>query len=339
MRLEDHIRAEATRLGFDAVGLARAEPIDAGFLKRWIGDGYHAEMAYLARSPEARLDPSQLLEGAKTVVSVALNYLPPGYEPGRMGPKISRYAVGRDYHLELPERLTELLESIQAVRPGTRGRLAVDAQPTCDKVWAQLAGVGWIGKHSNVLRRGLGSWFFLGELFLDVELEPDAPATDHCGTCTACIDACPTQAIVADGVVDAGRCISYWTIEKRAEIPEPWRERLEDWIFGCDVCQEVCPWNREAPPTHVDAFHAREQFATSDATELIEAAQQNFKRSFPQSALERTRRGGLLRNLAIWLAHQPSDVALPLLQRLATDRDPNVQEHARWALERINTHE
>ncbi len=335
MSLEDRIRDEALRLGFAAVGITAARPIETSFLHDWLRSGHQADMQFMERDPERRVDPEALLPGARSVISVALDYHRPDHTPPASGPKISRYAVGRDYHLELPERLNRLLAMIQRERPGARGFVAVDAQPTCDKIWAQRAGVGWIGKHSNVLRQGLGSWFFLGELIVDLELAEDAPAVDHCGTCTACIDACPTGAIVADRVVDARRCISYWTIERRGEIPEAWRNRLDDWIFGCDVCQEVCPWNREAPSSAVAGFAPRELIARSRPEELMAAAQQNFKRSFPESALERTRRGGFLRNLTLWLARQPGPKTRALLEQLVTDRDANVRHHVQWALREL----
>src|SRR6266511_5157519 len=255
----EEIKLESRRLGFDKVGVAPADALteEGERLRLWLARGFHGRMSYMARDPQRRADPRLLLPSAKTVVSVALNYFrPEKHTDAPEAGKISRYAWGDDYHHVLRDKLESLLEWVRERAQGVEGKICVDTQPMMDKAWAVRAGLGWIGKHSNLITPELGSWVFIGELLLNLELDYDNQLVeDHCGSCTLCLDACPTKAITEPYVVDSNKCISYATIELRAEqIPTELASNLEGWLYGCDICQNVCPWNRFEQPTNIDAF-------------------------------------------------------------------------------------
>ncbi len=256
--------------------------------------------------------------------------------PSLMTAQVARYARGDDYHLVLWKKLNDLLAWIQGEAPGCRGRGVVDTAPLLERDFARRAGLGWFGKNTMLLNKHLGSYFFLGALLLDIELAPDRPHdASHCGTCTACLDACPTQAFVEPGVLDSRRCISYLTIELRGLIPENLREPMGDWLFGCDICQEVCPWNRKAPPGMEPALQAREDLTAIDLVELLSLSEEQFRHRFHGTALMRTKRQGLLRNAAIVLGNQGDPSSLPVLRQALTDLDPIVREAAQWAIDQI----
>lgn len=297
------IKRQAHRLGFDPVGIVPAAVLttEGARFREWLGRNFHGKMDYLARNPEMRLDPRQLLPAARSVICVALNYYHP--EPHREDPaigKISRYAWGDDYHEVLRDKLKELLAWIKTRQPEVEGRICVDSAPIMDKAWAVRAGLGWIGKHTNVITRKYGSWVFLGELLLSIELDDDGLIEpDHCGKCTACLDACPTGALIAPYQLDATRCISYATIELRDEtLPEPIAANLQNWVFGCDICQDVCPWSRFSKPTVEERFTPREGLIAPPLTSLTSMTQEEFSRRFRLSAIKRTKLAGLRRNAA-----------------------------------------
>jgi epoxyqueuosine reductase len=299
--LAAEVKRRARELGFDKVGVARAEPLDEerARLEEWLRRGYHGEMLWMARDPARRTDPRELLPGARSVVVVALNYYTPHEhaEDPSTG-KISRYAWGDDYHDVLGEKLRALLASVQELAPGCAGRVCVDAQPAMDKAWAVRAGLGWIGKHSNLITRELGSWVFLGELILDAELEPDAARVeDHCGTCTLCLDSCPTGAIAEPYVVDSNRCISYATIELRAdELPAEVSQHLGGWLYGCDICQDVCPWNRFEQPANEPRFEPRPDSVNPPLADVLSLTPETFAARFRRSPVKRAKLHGLQRN-------------------------------------------
>jgi epoxyqueuosine reductase len=251
---------------------------------------------------------------------------------------VARYARGDDYHDVLRVRLKRLLQGIQAERPACRGRAVVDTAPLLERDFARRAGLGWFGKNTMLLNKRLGSYFFLGALLLDLELQPDAPfEMQHCGTCTACLDACPTDAFVGPGVLDARRCISYLTIELRSQIPEELRPGLGEWLFGCDVCQEVCPWNRKAPSSGEPAWQPRPGMEPVDLIGVLGLSEEEFRDRFRGTALTRAKRSGLLRNAALVLGNRADPAALPALRRAAMDADPLIREAALWAVERIES--
>jgi epoxyqueuosine reductase len=297
----EEIKLKARRLGFDKVGIAPAIALteEGDRLNEWLARGFHGQMSYMARDPQQRADPRLLLPSAKSVVSVALNYFRPEKhvdDPG--GAKISRYAWGDDYHDILRDKLKALLEWICEQEPEAEGKICVDSAPMMDKAWAVRAGLGWIGKHTNLITKELGSWVFLGELLVSIELDYDSLIEpDHCGKCRACIDACPTEAIIAPYQLDATKCISYGTIESREdELPEPIQSNLEGWIFGCDICQDVCPWSRFSKQSEEERFAPREGVVEPNLRELAEMSQEEFSRRFRKSAIKRAKLAGLRRN-------------------------------------------
>lgn len=295
------IKEQARALGFDPVGIVPATVLTAegARLREWLERNLHGSMDYLARHAEMRIDPDQLMPGTRSVVCVALNYYHPEKhsDDPEIG-RISRYAWGDDYHDVLRDKLKELLEWIRERAPEVEGRACVDSAPIMDKAWAVRAGLGWLGKHTNVITRQYGSWVFLGELLLSIELEYDNQIEpDHCGKCTACLEACPTGAIIAPYQLDATRCISYGTIELRAEtLPELIGSNLQNWVFGCDICQDVCPWSRFSKPTEEDRFTPRPGITTPRLDELSELTQEEFSSRFRRSAIKRTKVTGLRRN-------------------------------------------
>ena len=244
-RYSQLIKTEAQRLGFLSCGISKADFLEeeAPRLEKWLKDGMHGEMQYMENHFDKRLDPRLLVDGARSVISLLLNYYPEESQPEGTY-KVSKYAYGQDYHHVIKAKLKQLQEYISKEIGEVNGRAFVDSAPVLDKAWAAKSGLGWMGKHSNLLTQQVGSFYFIAELIVDLELEYDHPVTDHCGTCTACIDACPTEAIVAPYVVDGSKCISYFTIELKNEIPSTVKGQFDDWVFGCDVCQDVCPWNK-----------------------------------------------------------------------------------------------
>jgi len=303
MTLADRIKSRALEFGFTKVGIARCEPLEeeGKRLSEWLSRGFHATMSWMDRDAEKRIDPRTIVAGAKTVISVALNYYTPTrHSDGEGVGKISRYAWGDDYHPIMTEKLGRFWHWLLEEFPGIEGKYYVDTGPVMDKAWAQKAGIGWIGKHSNLITEDLGSWVFLGEVISTLEVEVDEPGTDHCGTCTLCIDACPTDAIVRPYVVDSNRCISYLTIEHRGTIEDHAAEHFNGWIYGCDICQDVCPWNQKfATPGDNPAFEPREWNRAPLLREWKNMSDEEFRRKFKGSAIKRTKREGLVRNVRI----------------------------------------
>lgn len=297
----DLIKEEARKLGFMFCGISKAEFLEeeAPLLEQWLLNGYHGEMGYMENHFDKRLDPRKLVEGAKSVISFALNYYTDQTQHDSNAPKISKYAYGVDYHFVIKEKLQQLLEVIREKVGEVQGRAFVDSAPVLDKAWAKRAGFGWIGKNANLLNKKTGSFFFLAELIVDLELEYDIEATtDHCGTCTRCIDACPTDAIVGPYVVDGSRCISYLTIELKNEIPSEFQGKMDNWMFGCDVCQDVCPWNKFSIITTESAFQPQPKLLAMDEMNWQEITEETFKVVFKNSPVKRTKLAGLKRNIS-----------------------------------------
>ena len=292
------IKTEATRLGFMSCGISKAEFLEdeAPRLEQWLNENRNGEMGYMENHFDKRLDPTLLVPGAKSVVSLLLNYFP--QETQREDSyKLSKYAYGRDYHFVIKDKLKQLLHFINEEIGEVGGRAFVDSAPVLDKAWAAKSGLGWIGKSSNLLTKQVGSFYFIAELIIDLELEYDTPVTDHCGSCTACIDACPTQAIVDPYVVDGSKCISYFTIELKNEIPDYAQDKMDDWMFGCDVCQDVCPWNRFSKPHNEPLFNPKPKLLEYSKQEWKELTQEVFSEIFKKSPVKRTKFSGLKRNI------------------------------------------
>jgi epoxyqueuosine reductase len=295
------IKAEAQRLGFLFCGISKADFLEdeAPLLEKWLNNSYQGEMSYMENHFDKRLDPRLLVDGAKSVISLGLNYYSEAQQSDPEAPKISMYAYGEDYHSVIKTKLKTLLNSIQEEIGDVQGRAFVDSAPVLDKAWAKKAGLGWVGKHSNLINQQNGSYFFLAELIVDTELAYDiAPQADHCGTCTRCIDACPTEAIIAPYVVDGSKCISYLTIELKNEIPLEFAGKLDNWAFGCDVCQQVCPWNKFASPHQEAAFMPAAELLDLPKKEWEEITDEVFEKLFSKSAVKRTKLAGLKRNIA-----------------------------------------
>lgn len=292
------IKNEAKRLGFMSCGISKAEFLEAEAprLEEWLSKNRHGEMQYMENYFDKRLDPTKLVEGSKSVVSLLLNYYPSETQTEESY-KISKYAFGTDYHFVIKDKLKTLLHSIQEEIGDVHGRTFVDSAPVLDKAWAAKSGLGWIGKHSNLLSKQAGSFYFIAELIIDLELDYDTPVTDHCGTCTACIDACPTQAIIEPYKVDGSKCISYLTIELKNEIPNGFSNQMDDWMFGCDVCQDVCPWNRFSKPHNEPLFNPHPELLTKSKSEWQELTKEVFAEIFKKSAVKRTKFTGLKRNI------------------------------------------
>ncbi|HLW66439.1 MAG TPA: tRNA epoxyqueuosine(34) reductase QueG [Gemmataceae bacterium] len=349
-KLEESIKQFARDLGFPLSGIARASAADQfERLTEWLGRGYAGEMDYMRRHTEARKSPSSILPEVRSVVMLGMEYgdkrefekpNPPApfpkseVQPEALGSsilgKIARYAAGEDYHDNIRRQLNKLLSWLETEVPSCKGRGVVDSAPLLERDFARRAGLGWIGKNTMLINKHRGSYFFLAALLVDLELEADGPhEAQHCGTCTACLDACPTQAFAGPGWLDSRKCISYLTIELRLSIPEEFRSELDGWLFGCDVCQEVCPWNRRdrSDPESVNLI------------ELLSLDEEDFREHFRGTALMRTKRRGLLRNAALLLGEQGDASALPALQRALADPEPMIREAAAWALERIRERE
>ena len=288
------------RLGFMQCGIAKAGFLEeeAPKLEKWLHDNHHGQMSYMEKHFDKRLDPRLLVENAKSVISLTLNYFPAVQQADPDAPKISKYAYGADYHDVIKEKLFGLLNFITEEVGEVAGRAFVDSAPVLDRAWAKRAGIGWIGKNSNLINKKNGSFFFLAELIVDLELEYDDPfQTDHCGTCTKCIDACPTEAILSPFVIDAKKCISYLTIELREEIDAGFKGKMDNWMFGCDICQDVCPWNRFATPHSEPKFKPNEQLLQMKREDWLDITEDVFKTVFKNSAVKRTKFKGLTRNI------------------------------------------
>ncbi len=358
--LTEEIKAHAAYLGFDLAGVTTADPPRHGdYYAEWVEQGLAGEMAYLGRQIEKRQDLRKILPNARSLVVVAMNYRCPDPDPVtgmRAGTpedspesmpdhalgdspestprgKIARYARGDDYHDVMNEKLQALLRFVQdrAGRP-VEGKVYVDTGPVLEREFAVRAGLGWFGKHTNLIHKRVGSWLLIGEVLLDIELEQDGPASDHCGTCTLCLEACPTDAIVEPYVVDSRRCISYHSIELKGAIPMEYRAAMGDRVFGCDDCQDVCPWNRRAPETGHPAFVARPWNEMPDLIEMLGLTPETFRTRFKGSPIKRTKRRGLLRNAAVALGNTKDPGAVPALADSLGDDEPLVRGHAAWAL-------
>lgn len=296
------IKAEAARLGFDACGIADAVYLedDAHRLQQWLDKGYQGEMAYMERYFDLRTDPAKLVPGAKSVIALLLNYFPAQRQQA-YAPKIAKYAWGTDYHYVIRNKLNELVRYIKDNISTVEGRGFVDSAPVLERSWAVRSGLGWVGKNGNLITKHSGSFFFIATLITDLELQPDAPfVTDHCGTCTRCIDECPTKAIVAPGEIDGSKCISYLTIELKDEkIPDEFHDKMEGWMFGCDICQDVCPWNRFARPTTEAGFTPLPEVLNLSLAEWEEMSEDAFKKIFKNSPLSRPKYKGIQRNIDV----------------------------------------
>ena len=306
------VKEIAQNLAFDFCGISKAGFLEeeAPRLEDWLKKNMHGKMGYMENHFDKRLDPSLLVPGAKSVISVLLNYYPEkqieSTEPAPY--KLSKYAYGIDYHYVIKEKLAEFLFRLEEKFGKIEGRYFVDSAPVMDKVWAKKGGLGWVGKHTNLINRNIGSFFFIAEIISDLDLEVDGPIADYCGTCTRCIDACPTDAITAPYVVDGSKCISYLTIELKEEIPDDFKGKMENWIFGCDICQDVCPWNRFSKPTHVDQFKPIKELEALTNKDWENLSDKMFKKLFGKSAVSRTKLKGLARNIKFVSANPPNRI-------------------------------
>jgi epoxyqueuosine reductase len=307
LTLTEQIKSKAIELGFSKVGIAKAEalPEDGEHLKEWLHRGYHASMKWMGENFEKRIDPHKILPGARSIISVAVNYYTDvKHHPTQDEGKVSRYAWGDDYHIHVTARIQKLFECIKQMAPESAGRFYVDTGPVMEKAWAERAGLGWRGKHTNLITKEYGSWVFLGEIISTLELEYDTPMEDFCGSCTACLDACPTKAITEPYVVDSNKCISYLTIEHRGEIDKSFAPFFDQWVYGCDICQDVCPWNKFQQQTEDKEFAARDGNVTPSLSGLCSLTQEDFSKKFKKSPIKRTKREGLRRN-AEFIKHRP----------------------------------
>jgi epoxyqueuosine reductase len=337
--ISDELKVQARRLGFDLCGVCPAvAPPGIDRFHTWLDAGYAGQMHYLPDRAAAYAHPSHVLDGVRSIVMLAMNYRtaePISPQPGQG--KLSRYAWGSDYHNRIRSQLESLADWLRAKSPQAKVRGVVDTAPLLERDFAQLAGLGWIGKNTLLINKQIGSWFFLAALLTDVELEPDAPyETDHCGTCRACLDACPTGAFVDEYVLDARRCISYLTIELRESIPKDLRNGVGDWLFGCDVCQEVCPWNHRAPLSTEPTFQPASEMNPIDLAALFDIDETAFRARFRHTPLWRAKRRGVLRNAAIVLGNHPVESALPALLHGLNDNEPLVRAACAWALGQFN---
>jgi len=293
------IKTQCKNLGFDFCGISKAEFLEeeAPRLENWLNQNMHGQMNYMANHFDKRLDPRLLVDGAKSVISLLLNYYPEKELQEENNFKISKYAYGEDYHIVIKDKLKKLFSFIQNEIGEINGRIFVDSAPVMDKAWAKKSGLGWVGKNSNLINKQSGSFFFIAELIIDLELEYDSPIKDYCGTCTRCIDACPTEAIIEPYVVDGSKCISYFTIELKEQIPKEMNGKWNDWIFGCDICQDVCPWNSFSKPHQTEQFLPNNELKKINKKDWEEITEEIFKSVFKDSAIKRTKLEGLKRNI------------------------------------------
>ncbi len=328
------VKSHALELGFDVVGVAAADRVkDASLLAEWLHRGHHATMTWMANHFEKRVDPRQLVPGCRSIVCVGLLYRQAGHGPQPDGVAVATYAWGEDYHRVLKDKLHALLAHGKALDARFDGRAFTDSAPVMDKYWAERAGLGWRGKNTNLINVNLGSFLFLGELLVAAELVPDPIGVDHCGTCTRCLEACPTGALAEPYVLDSTRCIAYQTIEHRDELSVEEEEGIGNWLFGCDVCQDVCPWNHDAPTSGEPRFEPRHQAWPTDLDGVVGMTDDDFVARFGDSAIERARRRGLTRNAAI-VAGNTGLGSVSALELVTVDGDPVVAGAATRALER-----
>ncbi len=351
--LREKIKALALAVGFDLAGVAVAEPTpETRFLREWLARGYSGTMEYLARRVEERVDPRRVLEGARSVIAVGLVYAEKDGADGAPGvrvpgtARVARYAGGDDYHEVMGDRLRTLVWGIEALAGrAVSSRHYVDTGPVQERVFAARGGLGWIGKNTCLIHPKLGSYIFLGVVLTDLEIAPDESEPDHCGNCRLCLDACPTDALVAPYELDARRCIAHATIEDPGSIPSGQRADHGEWLFGCDICQEVCPWNRTAGPALVDPLGLRDRLRTRDAWEgpalqwVLELDPDAWREVTRRSALRRARHRGLLRNALVVAGNSGDRKLIPLVRKHAEGADALLREHARWALERLESAE
>lgn len=305
MNYSQLIKQKAEKFGFQSCGISKAEFLEeeAPRLEAWLNKGYHGEMNYMENHFDKRLNPTLLVDGAKSVISLSYNYFPKVKIDEINNFKISKYAYGEDYHEVIKDILKNMVAELQEEIGEFGFRVFVDSAPVLEKAWARKSGLGWVGKNANLITKKHGSFYFLAEIICDLELEYDLAVTDHCGSCRACIDACPTQAIVSDRIVDGSKCISYATIELKNEIPDYFNGKMDDWIFGCDVCQDVCPWNRFSAPTLQEKFAPNFQKLNFRKNEWKELTQELFSEIFKKSAVKRTKFSGLMRNINLLKDH------------------------------------
>ncbi len=292
------IKTKASAFGFQSCGISKADFLEeeASHLENWLKNNHHGEMKYMENHFDKRLDPRLLVEGSKSVISLSYNYFPEEKLQNENF-KIAKYAYGEDYHEVIKEKLRNLVAELQEEIGEFSFRVFVDSAPVLEKAWAKKSGIGWVGKNSNLITKKYGSFYFLAEIICDLDLVEDSPVTDHCGSCTKCIDACPTQAIISDKIIDGSKCISYATIELKDQIPDFFKDKMDDWMFGCDVCQDVCPWNRFSAPTLEEKFQPNSQLKNFTKQEWKDITQEVFSSVFRKSAVKRTKFAGLKRNL------------------------------------------
>ena len=338
--LTERLKAEAQRLGFALCGVCPAvEPTGISRFNDWLESGFDGQMEYLENRREAYTHPRHVLDGSRSLLMLGMHYQtesPADPQPGQG--RISHYGWGDDYHDLIHDRLKQLKAFLLQEAPEANVRGVVDSAPLLEREFAQLAGLGWVGKNTMLISKHAGSWFFLAALLTDLELDYDAPhATDHCGTCTACLDACPTDAFPAPYQLDSRRCISYLTIELRDAIPTDLREPMGDWLFGCDICQQVCPWNRHAPLSEEPTFQPQNDNNPTSLVELFDLDDEQFRQRFRHTPLWRSRRRGILRNAAIVLGNQKFAAAVPALTRGLGDEEPMIRGASAWALGQIGS--
>ena len=346
--MRERIRQRARELGFDDCRFTTAKPPEsAAQFQRWLDSGQHGEMHYLHRNAHKRVKPEEVLAGARSIITLAISYGDEALQTPRKDPTpaapmtaqhqgiIAAYARYGDYHQVVGDRLKSLTEFVDRCQEGARSLWYVDTGPLLERDLAQRAGIGFVGKHTNLISRRLGNWFFLGEIITTLELEPDAAEVNHCGTCSRCITACPTAAITAPFQLDSRRCISYLTIELKGSIPVEFRALIGNRIYGCDDCLAACPWNRFARDGAMMKPHARADLSEPNLLELLALDEAGFKRRFTGTPILRTKRRGLLRNVCVALGNVGREDDLPALQQATNDPEPLIQEHARWAIERI----
>lgn len=292
------IKTKASAFGFQSCGISKADFLEeeASHLEKWLKNNHHGEMKYMENYFDKRLDPRLLVEGSKSVISLSYNYFPEEKLQNENF-KIAKYAYGEDYHEVIKEKLRNLVAELQEEIGEFSFRVFVDSAPVLEKAWAKKSGIGWVGKNSNLITKKYGSFYFLAEIICDLDLVEDSPVTDHCGSCTKCIDSCPTQAIISDKIIDGSKCISYATIELKDQIPDFFKDKMDDWMFGCDVCQDVCPWNRFSAPTLEEKFQPNSQLKNFTKQEWKDITQEVFSSVFRKSAVKRTKFAGLKRNL------------------------------------------
>lgn len=344
--LKRKLLEEAHRLGFDLAGVTTPDPPDhLDVYREWLGRGRHGQMGYLAseRGRRLRADPRELLPQCQSILVLAMNYLPESQAANRpnKGPQVATYAMGDDYHDVIPERLQSLVTSLEGwLGKSIPHRIYTDTGPILERELAQRAGLGWIGKNTCLIHPDRGSYFFLAEVLLGLALPSDDPLkTDHCGSCTRCLEACPTECILPDRTLDARRCISYLTIELRGEIPPDLRSAIDDWVFGCDICQQVCPWNqRFARPTAEPAYQPRQFLLEADPCQYLSMQEDQFRRVFRGSPIKRAKRRGLVRNAAVVAGNGAREESVPALRKLLfADSEPLVRRHAAWSLGQIGS--